>query len=164
MQQRLEEKILTPQQLLHKLNLWRFRQQRIVFTNGCFDILHAGHVHVLSKAADFGDVLIVGLNSDNSVKKLKGASRPLQGANSRARVLASLFYVHAVVLFEEDTPLELIKIISPDVLVKGGDYKATDIAGADHVSQHGGSVEIIPLLSGYSTTGIAQKLSSEKPG
>src|SRR5688500_9547056 len=116
----IRSKIASAAQLQHQLNFWRFKQQRIVFTNGCFDILHSGHIHLLTQAAAFGDVLIVGLNSDSSVKNLKGENRPLQNENTRTAVLASLFYVQAVALFGEPTPLELIKAITPDVLVKGG--------------------------------------------
>lgn len=144
------------------LNLWRFYQKRIVFTNGCFDILHSGHVHLLSQAAAFGDILIVGLNADSSVKKLKGDNRPLQKETTRASVLASLFYVQAVVLFEEETPLRLISAIAPDVLVKGGDYKIETIVGADSVLQRGGKVEIIPLLAGVSTTSVEEKMLKGK--
>ncbi len=143
---------------MKKLGLWRFKERKIIFTNGCFDILHRGHVHLLSKAADLGEILVVGLNSDSSVRNLKGIHRPLQDEKTRAEVLASLFYVNAVVLFDEETPLELIKMISPDVLVKGGDYKIETIIGADWVMQNGGKVEIIPLLEGYSTSGSVNRL------
>jgi len=122
--------------------------------------VHLGHIHLLSKAAEWGDVLIVGLNSDNSVRNLKGISRPLQDEATRASILASLFFVTAVVLFDEATPMELIKMISPDVLVKGGDYKIETIVGADWVKQQGGSVEIIPLLEGYSTSNIEEKFKN----
>lgn len=155
----IQSKIVPTAQLQHKLNFWRFKQQRIVFTNGCFDILHAGHIHLLSQAAAFGDVLIVGLNSDSSVKGLKGENRPLQDESTRAAVLASLFYVQAVILFNDPTPLALIQQITPDVLMKGGDYTVENIVGADWVLQHGGKVEIIPLLEGYSTTAIEQRLT-----
>jgi len=154
----IQSKILSTEQLQRKLNLWRFKQKRIVFTNGCFDILHLGHIHILTKAAEHGDVLIVGLNSDDSVKNLKGINRPLQDETTRSRLLASLFYVDAVTLFDEETPLELIKTISPDALVKGGDYMVENIVGADWVMQHGGKVEVVPLLEGYSTTNIEEKL------
>ena len=150
----IEAKILDKPALQKKLHLWRFKGQKIVFTNGCFDILHRGHVHLLTKAASFGDVLIAGLNSDNSVRNLKGTNRPLQDERTRAFLLASLFYVTAVVLFDEETPIELIKILSPDMLVKGGDYTIENIVGADWVIQHGGKVEIVPLLEGYSTSKI----------
>jgi rfaE bifunctional protein nucleotidyltransferase chain/domain len=137
---------------------WKFFGKRIVFTNGCFDILHAGHIASLSQASDFGNILIVGLNSDASVKRLKGENRPIQNQKNRATILASLYMVDAVVLFEEDTPLELIKSILPDVLVKGGDYTPDSIVGAKEVIANGGTVEIIPLVSGLSTTNLESKL------
>lgn len=154
----IQYKILSAEQLQRKVNLWRFKRKRIVFTNGCFDIFHPGHIHVLTKAAEHGDVLIVGLNSDSSVRNLKGINRPLQGETVRSRLLASLFYVSAVILFDEETPLELIKAISPDVLVKGGDYAVENIVGADWVLQHGGKVEVVPLLEGYSTSELVNRL------
>ncbi len=154
----LQSKILSAEQLPRKVSLWRFKQKRIVFTNGCFDILHPGHIHVLTKAAEHGDVLIVGLNSDSSVRNLKGISRPVQDETTRSNLLASLFYVDAVILFGEDTPLELIKAISPDVLVKGGDYSIENIVGADWVMRHGGKVEVVPLLEGYSTSELINRL------
>ncbi len=130
----------------------------ISFTNGVFDILHKGHIKVLSEAAAFGDLLIVGVNSDTSVKRLKGAKRPVNEEAARLLLLASLVMVDAVVLFEEDTPLELIEIIRPDVLVKGGDYNIHTIVGADLVLQSGGSVEIVTLEEGISTTAIIEKM------
>jgi rfaE bifunctional protein nucleotidyltransferase chain/domain len=154
----VNSKIFSTAQLQKKVNLWRFKEQRIVFTNGCFDILHRGHIHLLTKAADLGDVLVVGLNSDESVRKLKGINRPLQDEITRASLLASLFYVSAVVLFHEETPLELIKLITPDILVKGGDYTFENIVGAKWVTEHGGKVEVISLLEGYSTSNIEEKL------
>ena len=131
-----------------------FRSQglKVVFTNGCFDILHRGHVEYLSKASDMGDVLVVGLNTDASVKRLKGESRPINDEQARALVLASLGFVDAVVLFDEDTPYELIKAIRPDVLVKGADYKPEEIVGYDIVTSYGGTVATVPLVEGYSTT------------
>lgn len=152
-------KILDKASLEKKVHLWRFKDNKIVFTNGCFDLIHQGHIHLLSQAADLGDILVVGINTDNSVKNLKGPHRPLQQETTRSSILASFFYVDAVVLFDEPTPLELIKLITPDVLVKGGDYKAEDIVGADWVLQHNGKVEIIKFLEGHSTTLIEQKLS-----
>ncbi len=154
----LKTKIFDLVTLQKKLHLWRFKEQRIVFTNGCFDILHQGHVHLLSQAADLGDILIVGLNSDESIRNLKGVNRPLQDEQTRASVLASLFYINAVVLFNEETPIQLIKMITPEVLVKGGDYNIETVVGADWVQQHGGKVELIPLLEGYSTTNLEQKM------
>ena len=124
----------------------------LVFTNGCFDILHRGHVEYLAKAADMGDVLVVGLNTDASVKRLKGEGRPVNNEEARALVLASLSFVDAVVLFDEDTPYELIKAVHPDVLVKGADYKVEDIAGYDIVTSYGGLVTTVPLVEGYSSS------------
>ena len=154
----IQDKIFDANSLGRKLNLWRFKGQRIVFTNGCFDILHKGHIHLLTKASEFGDVLIVGLNSDVSVRNLKGINRPLQDETTRCHLLASLFYVNAVIKFDEDTPAELIKLVSPDVLVKGGDYTIDNIVGADWVIQHGGIVEVVSLLDGYSTSNIEDKM------
>lgn len=131
---------------------------RVIFTNGCFDILHRGHIAYLAEAKALGDVLIVGLNSDASVSKLKGDHRPLQDERSRAEILAALMYVDHVVIFEEDTPLRLITMIQPDVLVKGGDYKAEEIVGYKEVLETGGRVEIISFLEGYSTSNIENKI------
>lgn len=145
--------------LLRTIAIWKFKDNKIVFTNGCFDILHKGHVTYLAQAADLGDILIVGLNSDASVKKLKkGDNRPIQDQDSRALILASLHYISAVVLFDEDTPAELIKQVKPDVLVKGGDWKPEQIAGYDTVKANGGEVVVIDYLPGYSTTAIEQKI------
>ena len=141
-----------------QLSIWRTQGLRIVFTNGCFDLLHRGHVEYLAKASDKGDVLVVGLNTDASVRRLKGESRPINDETARATVLASLNCVDAVVLFDEDTPYELIKAVRPDVLVKGADYKPVDIVGYDIVTSHGGKVETVDLVEGYSTTGMIESL------
>jgi len=133
--------------------------KRIVFTNGCFDILHFGHVNYLTKAKSLGDCLIVGLNSDASVRRLKGKSRPVNHALDRAKVLAGLESVDFVVIFGEDTPLKLIKAVSPNVLVKGADWKASNIVGADFVKSRGGKVLPLAFIKGYSTTKIINKLS-----
>lgn len=148
----VEDKILDWAGINKKIYLWRFKSEKIVFTNGCFDLLHRGHIQTLAEAAMFGTKLIVGLNADASVQRLKGNSRPVQDQNSRAILLASLFFVDAVVIFEQDTPLELIKHIQPDVLVKGGDYTPENIIGADIVTQKGGTVQVIPYLDGFSTS------------
>ena len=137
--------------------MWQMLSQKIVFTNGCFDILHAGHIHTLTTAADFGKKLIVGLNTDASVSKLK-PGRPLQNQDSRALVLSALNCVDAIILFEEETPLELINFIQPDVLVKGGDYSIDQIVGSKEVIASGGKVEVVPLLKGFSTTSIEEKI------
>ena len=157
----LLDKIITGDSLTKKLALWRFKNYKIVFTNGCFDILHRGHVEYLSKAASYGDVMIVGLNSDASVRNIKGESRPVQDEESRALILASLQYVTVVVLFDEDTPYNLIKQVRPDVLVKGADYKPEEIVGYDVVSAKGGEIITIDLVEGHSTTGILNKISKE---
>lgn len=143
-----------------RLLQWRMLPKTIVFTNGCFDLLHAGHIQSLTQAANEGDYLVVGLNSDNSVKKLKGENRPVNNEESRALVLAALSMVDAVVVFTEDTPLQLIKKIMPDVLVKGGDYKLEEIVGAKEVIANGGRVVINPILPGFSTTSIINKFSN----
>ena len=133
----------------------------IAFTNGCFDILHEGHLYSLGEAAKEADHLIVGVNADQSVKKLKGESRPINGEQSRAKVLASLLITDAIIIFDEDTPLELIKAIMPDVLVKGGDYKAEEIAGAKEVLANGGRVVINPLVRGFSTSAIISRMKEK---
>ena len=153
-------KIKTLTDLSKDVYRWKFFGEKVVFTNGCFDILHAGHIESLTQAAALGDVLIVGLNSDASIKRLKGEHRPIQQENNRAILLSSLYMVNAVVIFEEDTPLELIKTILPDVLVKGGDYTPESVVGAKEVMENGGRVEIIPLVPGLSTTNIEQKLKT----
>ena len=141
-----------------------FREKhRIVFTNGCFDLLHRGHVYYLSKAREMGDLLVVGLNSDNSVSRLKGKGRPVNNQESRAEVLAALGMVDHVIIFEEDTPLELIRMVRPDLLVKGGDYRVEEIVGYDEVTSRGGSVHVIPLLEGYSTTAIIERQKGSSP-
>jgi len=136
-----------------------FLNQKIVFTNGCFDVLHRGHIEYLNKAADMGDVLVVGLNSDESVRRLKGEGRPVQDQESRALILASLSCVNYVVIFEEDTPLKLIELVQPDILVKGGDYTEVEkIVGYDVVKRRGGEVVTVPFVEGYSTTQLLQKI------
>ena len=155
----LKQKILSPDLLESNLVRWHFKQKKIVFTNGCFDILHLGHIDYLSKAKDLGDLLIVGLNTDHSVKMLKkGVNRPIQDENSRALILASLHFVDAVVLFDEETPYELIKTVQPDVLVKGSDYQPEEIVGYDIVKNKGGEIVTIDFLPGYSTSLIEEKI------
>ena len=146
--------------LSNRVAMWRFQMRKIVFTNGCFDLLHRGHIEYLSKARDLGDVLIIGLNTDDSVKRIKGEGRPVQDETSRALILASLRFVEAVILFDEDTPYDLISMIKPDVLVKGGDYTEETIVGADIVKANGGEVVTIPLVEGYSTSGLIEVLGS----
>jgi D-beta-D-heptose 7-phosphate kinase/D-beta-D-heptose 1-phosphate adenosyltransferase len=142
-------------------NSLREQNKKIIFTNGCFDILHRGHIEYLTKAKEFGDVLIVGLNSDTSVQRLKGKDRPINSESDRARILDALKPVDYVVIFEEDTPLRLIQTVKPDVLVKGGDYKVEEIVGSEFVVSYGGKVEIIPFVEGKSTTKIIQKIKGE---
>ena len=155
----LRNKIFNLDSLIIKINVWRFQNHRIVFTNGCFDILHQGHIDYLAKAADLGTKLVLGLNTDASIKRLnKAPSRPIQDQASRSVILASLFFVDAVVLFDEDTPLNLIESLNPDVLVKGADYTIDGIVGADFVLSKGGQVKTINYLPGYSTTAIEQRI------
>ena len=141
-----------------KENDVKLHNQKIVFTNGCFDVLHFGHVQYLLEAKKLGDLLVVGLNSDASVRRLKGESRPINGENERAFVLAALEFVDYVVVFEEDTPKKLIETVRPNVLVKGGDYQIENIVGADFVMQNGGTVTTIPFVEGFSSTHIIEQL------
>ena len=154
----IPHKIFTLPQLLKQVNRWRLLKETIAFTNGCFDILHPGHIASLSQAAEQADILIVGVNADNSVRKLKGAHRPVSDQQSRAMILASLLMVDAVVIFEEDTPLEIINAILPDVLVKGGDYAMEESVGAKEVIANGGKVVISPIVPGFSTSGLIEKI------
>ncbi|HHJ52279.1 MAG TPA: D-glycero-beta-D-manno-heptose 1-phosphate adenylyltransferase [Caldithrix abyssi] len=134
---------------------------KIAFTNGCFDLLHRGHVEYLEQARAVADFLFVGLNSDASVRRLKGRGRPLMSADDRAYILSRLRAVDAVCIFEQDTPLELIQMVRPDFLIKGGDYRVEDIVGRDFVESYGGQVHTIPLIPGRSTTGIIEKIKSQ---
>jgi D-beta-D-heptose 7-phosphate kinase/D-beta-D-heptose 1-phosphate adenosyltransferase len=157
----LKERIFTQEELQKEVTRLRLKSKTIAFTNGVFDILHEGHIAVLAEAASFADVLIVGVNSDSSVKRLKGDDRPVNGQDSRALILASLIMVDIVVIFDEETPLELIKMIKPDVLVKGGDYTLETMVGAKEVLANGGRVEFIPFRQGFSTTNIIKKISGK---
>ena len=148
------EKIYSLTGIIEKTNQWKKEGKKVVFTNGVFDLLHKGHIFSLTQAAKEGDVLVIGLNSDSSVRRLKGDSRPINDQDSRALLLAALSMVDAVVIFEEDTPLELIKMIMPDTLVKGGDYTVEQVAGAKEVIANGGKVVINPIIEGYSTSAI----------
>jgi D-glycero-beta-D-manno-heptose 1-phosphate adenylyltransferase len=154
----IQDKIFTSREIVFQINRWRLLNKTIAFTNGCFDILHPGHIASLSDAAREADFLVVGLNSDVSATRLKGAGRPVMDERSRAVMLSSLVMVDAVVLFEEDTPLNLIELIKPDVLVKGGDYTIDQIVGAKEVIADGGRVVINPIIAGFSTTGIIGKI------
>jgi len=157
----LKTKIISRDKLDENLAYWRFKNKKIVFTNGCFDLLHLGHLDYLVKAADLGDVLIIGLNSDNSVKQLKGSNRPLLDENARAHLLAGFSFVTKVIVFDEDTPYNLIKQVKPDILVKGKDYKKEEVVGYDIVEKNGGEVITLDLVKGYSTSGIIQKIQSK---
>lgn len=154
----IPKKILSFEAMARQTQIWRMSGKRIVFTNGCFDILHAGHLDLLSKAAALGDILVVGLNTDASVRRLKGTERPVNDEGFRSMMLAHLQMVDAVVLFDEDTPLELIRVVEPDVLVKGGDYRAEDVVGYENVVGRGGKVEIIPLVEGLSTSAMIERI------
>lgn len=155
----IEKKIAcTAEEASNILSLWRYKNDKIVFTNGCFDILHRGHIEYLAKAKSLGTKLIVGLNTDASVKRLKGNSRPVNDEKARALLLASLMFVDEVILFDTDTPRDLIEYVQPDVLVKGGDYKPEEIVGYDIVKAKGGEVVTIDLVKGYSTTSIIEKM------
>ena len=156
---KLSDKLVTKDKLKTLLQEWKIQNQKIVFTNGCFDILHRGHVEYLSHAKDLGDKLILGLNTDASVKRLgKSPERPINSEDTRATILAGLECVDAVILFDEDTPYELIKFVQPDVLVKGNDYKAEEIVGYDIVTAKGGKVITIQLVDGFSTTKLIEKM------
>jgi len=154
----LRKRILSREQLARRLAEHRRRGERIVFTNGCFDLIHPGHVLYLEAARALGDVLVVGLNSDASVRRLKGPSRPVCTQQERALVLAALRSVDYVVVFEEDTPLDLIREVGPDVLVKGGDWAPEDIVGREVVEARGGEVVTVPFVPGTSTTGIVERI------
>jgi len=154
----VRSKIIDVDNLEALLTYWKLKSKKIVFTNGCFDILHRGHVEYLAQAANYGDVLVIGLNTDESVRRIKGETRPVQDQLARAMLLASLQFVSAVIYFNEDTPYELIKKVQPDVLIKGSDYKVENIVGYDIVKAKGGKVVTIDFIDGYSTTSIIEKL------
>jgi D-beta-D-heptose 7-phosphate kinase/D-beta-D-heptose 1-phosphate adenosyltransferase len=154
----IAKKIMTLEEAKALIQTWKVTGKTFAFTNGCFDILHPGHLYSLAETAKEADYLIVGLNSDASVKRLKGPERPINNTQSRAIVMANLVLVDAVIVFEEDTPLELISALLPDVLVKGGDYTIDTIVGAKEVIAHGGKVIINPIVAGFSTTNIIEKI------
>lgn len=157
----LLEKISDLQETKNKVNFWKSEGDKVVFTNGVFDLLHVGHITYMSKAANLGDKLVVGLNADSSVKRIKGDSRPVNDQANRAALLAALFFVDAVVIFEEDTPADLICTLLPDILVKGADYTIDNIIGAKEVLANGGEVKTIDLVEGYSSTSIIQRIQSQ---
>jgi D-glycero-beta-D-manno-heptose 1-phosphate adenylyltransferase len=154
------KKIIDIAAALQKVAKWQQEGDAIVFTNGCFDILHIGHVDYLEKARNLGDKLVLGLNTDSSIRRIKGEQRPIVEENARARIMAALSFVDLVVLFDEDTPLRLIQTIKPDILVKGDDYSVENIIGADFVINNGGSVKTIPLVKGFSTSNIVEKIKN----
>jgi rfaE bifunctional protein nucleotidyltransferase chain/domain len=159
--QNITSKIFPLSDLKIQSNKWKQDGDKIVFTNGCFDLVHRGHIEVLANTADLGDRLIIGLNSDSSIQKLKGENRPIMDENSRAILLASLQFIDAIVLFSEDTPQKLIETIVPDILAKGGDYKVEEIAGHEVVLQNGGEVILVPFIDGFSTTNIVDKIKQD---
>lgn len=156
----INSKILDEESLIRQLAIWRFLSKKIVFTNGCFDIIHLGHIVYLSRAKDLGDILLIGLNTDDSVKRLKGNNRPVNNEQERAMLLASLRFVDGIILFSEDTPYELIKKTEPDILVKGSDYKKDEIVGADIIKKYGGELVTIDFLEGYSTSSVLDKIKA----
>ena len=157
---KINSKIFSFDDLKNQVNAWKQAGEEVVFTNGCFDIIHRGHIEVLAQTADLGDRLIIGLNSDSSVQKLKGKNRPIIEEQSRAILLASLEFVDAVVIFSEDTPLKLISALLPDVLAKGGDYEIETIVGHEIVQQNGGKVKLVPFVDGFSSTTIIEKIKN----
>ena len=159
--ERVKNKIFNKNNLLKKLEIWRSANKKIVFTNGCFDLIHLGHIEVLARSADLGDILIIGVNTDSSIKELKGNNRPIIEEDSRAQQLASLEFVDAVILFNEQTPLELIKVIKPNIITKGGDYNSEQVVGKEITIKNDGEVIIIPLTQGYSTTSILDKIKND---
>ena len=154
----MNPKICDIEELKRRLSQWRVKSDRIVFTNGCFDILHVGHLHTLKESIQLGDKLIVGLNSDASVSRLKGKERPIVNQLDRSEMLAALEMVDAVIIFEDDTPEELIQMIKPDVLCKGGDWSIENIVGGDFVKSYGGQVVSIPFIQGYSSSSLINKI------
>ena len=156
----LDNKLLSSKNIQKQINIWRQKNEKIVFTNGCFDILHKGHLDLLCLAANHGSKLIVAVNSDKSIKRLKGEERPIINEATRARILAYFNFIDAVIIFSQETPYQLIKEIKPDILVKGGDYKKEDIVGYDIVKENNGEVIIFPFINGYSSTNIIEKIKN----
>ena len=159
----LISKITNISSLKTQVQSWQSMGQKVVFTNGVFDLLHIGHITYLAKAAELGQKLIIGLNADSSVRRIKGESRPVNDQNSRAAILAALFFVDAIVVFEEDTPLNLISTLLPDILVKGADYSVENIVGSKEVLANGGEVKTIDFVEGYSSTSIIEKIRQQIP-
>ena len=154
----IKNKIFSIAELKKEVQKWKKNNDKIVFTNGCFDILHLGHIELLAKAADLGNKLIIAVNSDESIKVLKGEKRPILDEKSRSIIIASLEKVNAVIIFKESTPLDVIKKINPDIIVKGGDYIKEDVIGKNYIEKYGGEVIIFPLSEGFSTTSILEKI------
>jgi D-glycero-beta-D-manno-heptose 1-phosphate adenylyltransferase len=159
---KVHDKIKSFDEIKESVKDWKSNSYKIIFTNGCFDLLHYGHIHYLAEARDLGDKLIVGLNSAASVRRLKGINRPINDEPTRQHLLAALAFVDAVVVFEDDTPYDLIKLIEPDILVKGGDWQPSQIVGSDIVLAKGGEVKSLPFIEGYSTTNIEKKIKESK--
>jgi len=158
----IRQKILDVSNAQRQLSAWQLLSQKVVFTNGCFDLIHPGHMQYLAEARALGHRLVIGLNSDASTKRLKGENRPIVNQNARALLLASFSFVDMVVVFEEDTPLNLISALGIDVLVKGGDYKIEEVVGAKQVIDRGGTVQIVSFLPGYSTSDLEAKIKGER--
>ena len=156
----INSKVSNLDTLTNQVEQWKMAGKKVVFTNGCFDIIHRGHIEVLARTADLGDKLIIGLNSDQSIQKLKGKDRPVIDEQSRAILLAALSFVDAIVLFSEDTPLKLISALLPDVLAKGGDYEIETIVGHEIVQKNGGKVKLVPFVDGFSSTTIIDKIKN----
>lgn len=154
----LNKKISSKEELEAQIQEWKAQQKKIVFTNGCFDLIHPGHIAYLNEAASLGDILVVGLNTDRSVKVLKGEHRPINDEFSRSQLIAAMFFVDAVVFFDEQTPINLINAVKPDILVKGGDYQIETIVGAKETLARGGAVKVLSFLDGYSSTAIIDKI------
>lgn len=157
---KINSKIFTLEDLKVQVDSWKKSGEKVVFTNGCFDVVHRGHIEVLARTADLGSKLIIGLNSDSSIKDLKGANRPIINEGSRAILLAALSFVDAIVLFSEDTPINLISTLLPDVLAKGGDYEIETIVGHKVVQKNGGKVILVPFVDGFSSTNIIEKIKN----
>lgn len=155
---KINNKIFTIKKLKKEVDNWKKSGEKIVFTNGCFDIIHRGHIELLAHTADLGDKLIVGLNSDISIQKIKGKSRPIIQQDSRAILLAALDFIDAIILFSEETPINLIKLLEPNILAKGGDYKINTIVGNEIVKKNGGKVILVPFVDGFSSTDIITKI------
>lgn len=157
---KINSKIFSLNDLKNQVNAWKQSGEEVVFTNGCFDIIHRGHIEVLAQTADLGDRLIIGLNSDTSIQKLKGEDRPIIDEQARSILLAALNFVDAVILFPEDTPINLISTLLPDVLAKGGDYEIETIVGQEIVQNNGGKVKLVPFVDGFSSTTIIEKIKN----